>query len=370
MNNDITIYLHIGATKTGTTAIQRFLEQHSTDLHQKHHMLYPNFYDADVSAEMRPGVNYWHGRYFESSDASKDIDLFQKCIDSCKKHSLRGMIISYEGLLTKWPDRMGKLSEKLKENFKIVCYVRRQDHHLESAWKQVGHKFCSSKELLYHREGWGGWRRTNWYEQLEVWAKYFGKENIIVRPYEKEQMPKGIFYDFLESIGIKWEGEADLLRKANVNSGFSRDIMEFLYLNKDFYLDHRDQRLYTMLTALLDREYIKKPFDSYNILSPHDRIELLQQHELSNQKVAREYLHREDGRLFYEPWPNLDDPWEEYEGLTVEKMIPIVTALIYGLYQNQKALEHKIHATISSSTSTPSISSRILSFIRGILRNK
>ena len=39
-------------------------------------------------------------------------------------------------------------------------------------------------------------------------------------------------------------------------------------------------------------------------------------------------MNRPDGRIFIEPLPDPDDPWQPYSGLTVEKAIPILVQLI------------------------------------------
>lgn len=339
---EVTLYLHIGATKTGTTALQRFLEQNFSKLKNEFSILYPNFHDAQFYDVMRDGYNYWHGHYFESTDGSKDVELFGNCILYCKQHSLRSIVVSHEALLVNWHERMGKLAGKLDANIKVICYVRRQDHHLESAWKQWGHKFVSSSQIIdsleRYNEQWGGWRQTDWYRLLKPWALNFGMENIIVRPYEREQMPEGVLPDFLRTINVSWDGTPTLRNDVNVNSGFSRDVLEFLSLNRDFYENQSDQRLHNMMNRVLDESYKKKPFESYGILSPKERLEILKKYELSNQRVAKDYLKREDGRLFFEVLPNPEDAWEPYEGLTVERLVPIITKIMYKLYAQQNAL--------------------------------
>jgi hypothetical protein len=337
----VTLYLHIGATKTGTTALQRFLEQNFSTLLNDFGVLYPNFHDEEIHSPMPPGHNYWQGYHFENFDSSHDLEVFNRCIQYCKKNSLKSIVISHEALLVNWYDRIGLLAGKLDADIKIICYVRRQDHHLESAWKQWGHKFVSSSDLLDSldkHEEWGGWRQTNWYKLIAPWAHYFGRENIIIRPYEKEQLPDGIFPDFLNIINVNWPQRPVLERDVNVNAGFSRDVLEFLYLNKDFYESFTDQRLHNMLNQLLDDDVRKKPFETYGILSPGDRIKLLNRYEESNQKLAREYLNRSDGRLFNEPWPNANDAWVPYEGLNVARLTPIITKMIYKLYARQNAI--------------------------------
>lgn len=343
--SEITLYFHIGAVKTGSTALQRFLSQNFSRLIDEFGVFYPNFSDKEVYSPMDPDGIYWQGHLFEDFDGSQDLDVINRCIQYCKEKSLRSIVVSHEALLINWCDRVGQLANRLDANIKIICYVRRQDHYLESAWKQVGHKFCASNEImasLKDRDKWAGWYPANWFEKIEPWAAYFGEENIIIRPYEKEQMPNGIFQDFLKIINVTWPEEPRLRDESiNVNRGLSRDALEFLYLNKDFYTDINDQRLYNMLSGLLSDNYKKKPFETYGILSPKERIELLNEYEPSNAMVARKYLHHQDGRLFFEPWPQPDDPWEPYEGLKVEKLTPIVTSMIYGLYEQQVMLAQK-----------------------------
>lgn len=344
--SNVTLYLHIGATKTGTTALQRFLEQNFKKLQDEFGVLYPNFHDREIYSAMRAGYNYWQGYYFENSDGSNDTNIFNRCIDYCKKKSLHSIVVSHEALLVNWHERIGLLANKLDANIKIICYVRRQDHHLESAWKQWGHKFVPSHQILStldkYGEKWGGWRQTNWYKLLEPWAQNFGRENLIVRPYEKEQMPDGIFPDFLKIVHVEWPEIPVLGKDVNVNSGFSRDVLEFLSLNRDFYVDDSDQRLHNMMNKVLDDDYKKRPFESYGIFSPRERLEILNKYEPSNRKVAKIYLKREDGRLFYEPWPDPDDTWEPYEGLTVDKLVPIITKIIYKLYMQQNKLNSQL----------------------------
>ncbi len=336
--SEITLYLHIGSVKTGSTAIQHFLAQNFSSL-LEFGVLYPNFDGRDVSTPTPP--DYWLGRYFNDYDDTNDRELFDRCIQHCKKNSLHSVVISDEAFLVNWRDRIGQLAGKLDAKIKIICYVRRQDHYLESIWTQWGHKFFSANELLdsIGKEEWGAWDVMNLYKAITPWAKNFGKENIIIRPYEKEQLPDGILPDFLKILGVVWLENLSLNVNANLNFGFSRDVLEFLYLNKGLYGNIEDRRLYSMLDIVLDDNFKKKPFDSYGILSPKDRIALLERYELSNQLLAKEYLNREDGHLFYESWPSPDDNWEPYNGLNIETLTPILTKIIYSLYEKQNELD-------------------------------
>jgi hypothetical protein len=82
-----------------------------------------------------------------------------------------------------------------------------------------------------------------------------------------------------------------------------------------------------------------------HLLSPQQRRDIISPFEESNAKVAREYLGRSDGRLFYAPLPDLQEPWKPYEGLTMEKIVPIFIQMIFNInkrYQKQeRELENK-----------------------------
>jgi len=67
------------------------------------------------------------------------------------------------------------------------------------------------------------------------------------------------------------------------------------------------------------------------------RRKVLEQYEESNRRVAQDYLGRKDGGLFYDPWPDPDEAWEPYRGLTPEALVPIVTELIYNQAQREQA---------------------------------
>lgn len=336
----VTLYLHIGSGKTGTTAVQRFLAQSFSELLELG-VLHPNLDEQDISTPTSP--DYWQGRYFENSNKFGDLELFNRCIEYCQKNSLHSIVISDEAFLVNWRERIGALAGKLDANVKIICYLRRQDHYLESIWKQWGYNFFSADELLdsMDRPEWGAWGVFDWYKTIEPWANNFGKENIIIRPYEKEQLPEGILPDFLNTIGVVWPEKPTVTSGLAVNVGFSRDVLEFLYLNRNLQGSAKDAKIYKMLNSILDDNFRKSIFDVYGVLSPKDRIKLLEKYETSNQMVAKEYLHRQDGRLFYEPWPDSHDEWKQYEGLNTETLTPILTQIIYTLYEKQKNLERQ-----------------------------
>jgi hypothetical protein len=162
-----------------------------------------------------------------------------------------------------------------------------------------------------------------------------------IRCYEKEQLPRGLIVDFLEAVGIDYDLHAWIEQKDQFK-GFQRDVMEILFLNKEFCTGENDIRLQVFFEKYLSESYQKQSFDSYRFLSPEERRSILEKYAASNAKIALDFLEREDGRLFYEPLPNPSEKWMKYKGLTVEDMVPIFVRV---LYEMDKEYQEKLTQT-------------------------
>ena len=330
----VTVYLHAGTEKTGTSAIQAFLNVNRTNLVKGHSCLYPNF-----SSERVDGSENYHNHCPHLvRNYRKFLEKTRDSVEYCRQQDIDKIIISCEGL---WhyskiaKDLTGIVSEYDNVNIRLIVYFRRQDDWYESSWKQKGHKIAGLSTAYDYANS----HRLPWLSHLRQWSENIGHENIIVRVYEKEQLPDGLLSDFLSVAGIEYRQNAwNAPEKNNLNEnpGLSRDILEILHLNKNFYLSERDHRLIRFFSDNLGNEYKKQPFEKYRMLSPRQRISILETYDEMNTTIAREYLGRKDGKLFYEPWPDPDEPWEPYEGLTVEKIVPVFVQMLYSVHCRQQ----------------------------------
>jgi hypothetical protein len=139
-------------------------------------------------------------------------------------------------------------------------------------------------------------------------------------------MNGGILQDFSYVIGLQPDGslwipaetegkklsmyQTEFLRLCNVHLKNNPEIHQFL-----LFEFHRSR-------------FLSKQQGQHH-LSPAKRRELLERFEDQNRDAARQYLHGADDRLFCEPWPAPDEPWEPFPGLIVEELVPIITELIY-----------------------------------------
>ena len=333
------IYIHIGISKTGTSAIQSFLNYNRERLLRDFSCLYP----ACNSEHPARGTAYHnHCPLFLRNERTSIINQLQKIIEYSKKERIEKIILSCEALYIN-PEHANLIFQVLNDHqdirYAVIVYVRRQDYWFESAWKQWGlknRKFGNIEEYTQANP-------LKWLEKLNKWAEVFGKENIIVHAYEKEQLKEGLLSDFLHILGIDYRNhewtkppESNL----NENLGFNRDIIEILKLNQGFYKNPHDVRLFDFFSEYLSNDYMKKPFEKMALLSPGQRLKILEEYEPMNRIIARDYLGRSDGRLFYEGLPDPNEPWKPYEGLSIERIVPIFTQVLYNIdmkYRNQPA---------------------------------
>jgi hypothetical protein len=135
--------------------------------------------------------------------------------------------------------------------------------------------------------------------------KAFGIENILVRCYEQEQVSRGLYEDFLNAIGCGFDGRYRVPSE-RVNASLPLDHLEiFRICNEQF---NGDENINKFLLRTFEMMNAGKTFKRQYLLSPDQRREILSFYETSNEKIAREFLGRNDGRLFYSPPPDLQEP--------------------------------------------------------------
>ena len=379
MDKKPALILHIGTCKTGTSAIQACLAKNQKYL-TDNKICYSEFHESNnfhlnlTLALIR--------EYFEKTNitggAPVDIplgnipvtsalysrtpaDITAKMKNYFYENNCDTMVISDECLFesTIWwlfpralntetllGGRRKYVMGYFKEAFegfdiKIVCYLRRQDDYIESLYNQwvkgtnaelydIIFGNPSENENKYKIDESGapnlhmakfvnGMLDVDYYAHLSEWAAIYGKENIIVRPYEKSRLPNGVEYDFFTSIlGLAGPGSYE-----EVNAGFCKDIIEYKMASRLFDFAGEIFELNDSPALAHLRRNNKK-----NILTAKQSKEILEYYKASNEKIAREYLCRDDGALFTEKQREEKD---DYPGLSLQAAIDISRELIRGL---------------------------------------
>lgn len=331
--------VHIGAGKTGSTAIQNALSFNVRSL-AENGVIYPRL-DSDLQHGLidhnRLAYALFDDRSFEHlSDAKRQLaEIAQSgktLILSAEVFYMRpfeSAFTSHEAYIQKKRESIRKLLDMLSsyERIQVVCYVRRQDVWLESIYnervkqnKHAGQSF----EAFVSEMGQG-----HYAEQLDLWAEYVGKENIIVRPYEQAQLHSNdVVQDFTEQLGIAHLIKPAPVTLATTNPRLSRDILEFEKIiwrvEKDPMQHHLIRDVLRNISEEMQRRS-PEPKGWQSLMKADARAALLDSYTESNRRVATTYLSRANGILFEEPIIESSD--EAYPGLTVERAIEILMRL-------------------------------------------
>ena len=135
---------------------------------------------------------------------------------------------------------------------------------------------------------------------LDRISSYVGRENVIVRVYEKQQFSGGsIFADFLEAIGLELSDEYEL-PEFTPNVRLSNTAVEIKRLINSAYEGEEVPDIYReIISRAFDMKHrMEIPERNSSMFSPALREKFMSKYADSNKYVAREYLHRADGVLF------------------------------------------------------------------------
>ena len=311
-----TLYLHIGMPKTGTSYIQSFLHINNEVL-KKNGYIYPDF-----GVKFNKIGVFRNGHFLISvirdENRTRLIDKEQEIENECfdKLFGLLGeypnAIISEESIWNSaerkrskdfWKNLKNKLNERGVE-LKVIVYLRRQDLFIQSFWAQhVKENLVTSPLREFITLPRFKLIQLDYYKRLSKISTEVGKENMLVRVYEKGQYTgpkKTIVSDFLNTIGLEYNDEYVHPPKL-INTSLTGIYLETKReLNKIEGFIERKGYVQNLLREVVERNDDVRSISSNEFMSGEDVASFLQNYEESNEKVAREYLSREDGVLFYD----------------------------------------------------------------------
>lgn len=299
------LILHIGTMKTGTTAIQKFLSDNKYLL-SKYGYSYPTI--------QKIRFKYINGsalhNYIKNSTGggTPDFncdgwkDFWKKTREELKKNNV---ILSWELMFDYDIKEFFSAVKKEYDNIQIILYLRRQDIYVESKWNQsIKAYFAFTETFKYYID----YLTPRYLYSLDILSDIFGKNNVTVRVYEKEQFKgkrKDAVSDFMYSLGIDIDWDKVSLPKSNNVSMFGNMIEIKRKFNN--YLGNRNYQHPNIEYIFLG--YLAEIYDNNSIhhaqgmFTPEDRAKFLKQFDKENEEIARKYLGREDGILFYDNRP-------------------------------------------------------------------
>lgn len=312
-----TLYLHIGFEKTGSTAIQSFLEQNSVLLNKNYNLFYPESLTKKrhiklaVLAAPRETTSSQKRLGIHSGDAlTKFIDDFSKELSkgiyNAINHS-KDIILSSEHLSSKvnTVEDLGKFADYL-ESFgipiKIIAYVRRQDQFVLSrynTWIKNG----GVSQLRLNENS----KILKYVDIIRLWESRFGKSKLIVKPYNPAKWKdQNIIYDFFDTLNKSINQDIIFQNKRQNSSLDSKGLMmlkalnEHLPLFKDGKINKLRGNLANTISDLSIGAKIK--------LSNSDKHKILSKFKTENAILEKEF------NIFFD-YSDLDiGSFEEYAG--------------------------------------------------------
>lgn len=311
------LVVHIGTQKTGSSALQAYLAEHS-DLLLKQGIHY-----------LKTGRARSHGDLAHALHGRADMALWQRVREEIQGSTSPTQIISAEGL---WVTDPILLKNELPAALpvRIVVYLRRQDRYLQSLWKQAvaGGRKTDFGAWLEERTS-----RGDYFSTLERWASAFGAESLIVRPYERPDGANTVA-DFCRIVGAIGLPEAE-----NVRRNFSprRELAHLLLSlnNADARMNHRN--IFRSIIAK-NSDYIR----SCDMLSNEAARELVQLYAESNRMVAERYYRDSSPPLFPElTASSAPEIWsldsQEFFQLTVDVLNVVIEQCLAGKVSDRRA---------------------------------
>ena len=181
------LYIHAGMPKTGTTALQSFLHRNRALLAERVRLYYP-----------KTGI---------PSNNNKSQRLFpvQKGIWDCLKKEVSDfpscdVVLSEEAIwIRKFQDLLLPNFDVIRQAFpgydiKIVVYVRRIDEFVKSFFNQrtKGGRITANSYADFFQQVYNGEDGTLFFSQpLSVAASIVGRDNLILRPYDRNILQDG-----------------------------------------------------------------------------------------------------------------------------------------------------------------------------------
>jgi hypothetical protein len=342
------LVVHIGRGKTGSSAIQAFFDRNRPTLAHERRILYPNLRGGAFDAGICPN----HSRQVTEQPLGEAVERIVDAVRFAEQSGCRQVVLSSESPQPSYMDTVAAVRARTGVDVRVIGYVRRQDHLIESAWKQWGLRSTMRDIEAYVDHAIAvvqeGRRSLLGHDAvLDGWAKLFGAAAVTARPYEKGQLRgQDVVTDFLALLGVEdREGLVPPETALKANQGFRPEAMEFLQLCRSALGPLRSNRMLDLFAEALGEGNRKRPFESYRMLSPAWRLKVLEACEPINQRVARTYLGREDGRLFLEPWPRPDEPWSPAV-LSEEDAVAMSLQLIVCLGRRTGALEAELQGLL------------------------
>lgn len=317
------LILHIGTAKTGTTALQHFLCVNAKKLreHGIHYATPPNEFNFNsiTNTLLLTGLDKFR-TFFLNQLKVAERDGAHTIIASSESLYSISALLEERNLIEQL-----RASIPAEVECRVLCYVRRPDHCLESLYNQnvkrgvIGAGLLGDQtrqvslftgdviDFLKIIEG-----MLDYHRCLSIWREVFGSSACSVRAYEAA-LPN-LIEDFVRHVLDREDISSFTQLHLRSNERISRDVLEYKRLRHE-HITYSERNLERKIFELVDK-IITSPNNNHEYLSPDERAALLSRLEPSMERLRTEFS--------LPPFPRFDleaasASWQPYPGLSLEK---------------------------------------------------
>lgn len=333
------LFLHIGMNKTGSTALQVYMSKHYGE-HLKQGVLYPS--------AGRKGVTHYLLSTAFGLGSNKHLrhkynleQILEEMVREGRKKGTDHYVVSSETFIVCRDPKLLNAALSSRFDVKIVIYLRRHDEWIESLYNQAVKMVVTppwgmgvANYLEHQRNRGEGAIYFRYWDLLECWSDAFGRENISVRPFERQQFVNNdLIQDFLSVVGVdSSQYDVRTLKRGDSNISLSADRLSLVdSLQHARFFSPRIKRLIVKLVARVPTRRVRK-----YVLSPDERKQLVAENQHDYVRIARAYLGRED--LFVSPLDAENENWQPPEKTWLGSLGRLLVDRVYFFFMRSNAM--------------------------------
>ena len=350
-----TVFLHIGTAKTGTTSLQRFLKINEKVLNSK------GFTYPMMPFTFKEAADERNAHFLTMWDTPDKQNRWDKGFSVVKDaiSSYDNVILSDEQLWIVqpkkgfWEKTLSAFKNAGADNIKVIVYLRPQDQMAESHWNQRVKGRLKLSETFDEFLNGGGYNffPLDYGKTVDWVAEHAGVHNLTVRVFEQQQFTGGSLHaDFLNVLGLGLTEEyKEPAHVSNVRLPDNVVEIKRLINSIDSYQSTGIPNFYwdAIRKAYGLGSMKELPQHKAGMFSPEERQKYMDQFAGSNAHVAKEYLGRPDGTLFYGELSSLPK-WEPNEREMLMDIIRVFAGADVYLYKRQEELYQQVNEMYNS----------------------